>query len=268
VPFVDANNVKLFYMETGGGKHTVVLSHGLLMSHRMFNEQVSALYGNYRVIAYDHRGQGQSENPPSGEDLDTLTDDAAALIQQLSPNQAVHFIGMSMGGMVGMRLAARYPQLVRSLSLIDTSAAPEPFFARWKYRFLCWGANMFGVKPFIPTTLRLMFGSSTRRDESKQEILQRWREHLNALPKSIVRQVRGVMERDDIRDEIRTIQCPTLVICGKEDTLTRPREAKEIAAQIANAQLVLVDNAGHTSNVEQPAAVNLAIVRHLEKVDA
>jgi 3-oxoadipate enol-lactonase len=269
MPFIQINeNTRLFYSETGGGKHTVVLAHGLLMNHRMFNELVSALYGRYRVIAYDHRGQGQSDNPPQGEDLDTLTQDAAALIQQLSPNQPVHFIGMSMGGMVGVRLAAREPQLIRSLSLIDTSAAPEPFFARMKFRLMCWAAQYVGVKPFVPIVIRLIFGRSTRRDENKHALVQQWREQISALSKSITRQVRGVMERADIRHELKHIQCPTLVICGSEDTLTSPRCAKEIVSAVPGAELLIVQNAGHTSNVEQPAVVNLAVFRHLERVDS
>jgi len=266
MPYISVNDTRLFYQETGTGKYTVVLAHGLLLNQHMFEEQVSALYGRYRVISYDHRGQGQSDNPPTGEDLDTLTEDAAALIQALCP-EPVHFIGMSMGGMVGMRLAARHPQLLRSLNLIDTSAAPESFFAQRKYRFLCWMARFIGVKPFTGITMHLMFGKSSFRDEKKAELLQYWREHLQNLPTAIVRQIRGVMLRGDFRSELPKITCPTLVICGEEDTTTPIQYSRQIAERIPGARLVPVANAGHCSNMEQPAVVNLALVRQFESLD-
>ncbi|MEO6172462.1 MAG: alpha/beta hydrolase [Arenimonas sp.] len=266
MPFIEVNETRLFYQETGAGRRTVVLAHGLLLNQHMFEEQISTLYGRYRVISYDHRGQGQSDNPPTGEDLDTLTEDAAALIQALCP-EPVHFVGMSMGGMVGLRLAVRYPQLLRSLNLIDTSAAPESFFAQRKYRFLCWATQFIGVKPFTGITMRLMFGKSSFRDETKAELLQQWREYFQNLPVTIVRQIRGVMLRGDFTAELAKIKCPTLVICGEEDSTTPIKYSKQIAKLIPEARLVSVANAGHCSNLEQPSVVNLALIRQFESMD-
>ncbi|OLS26379.1 MAG: Arylesterase [Candidatus Heimdallarchaeota archaeon LC_3] len=118
------NNAELYYEDTKSGKETILFSHGLLWSCRMFDDQVNELKGDYRVIAYDHRGQGRSGIPKNGYDLDSLTDDVVMLIKNLNLD-SVHFVGLSMGGMVGMRLAARHPELVKSLILIDTSADPE-----------------------------------------------------------------------------------------------------------------------------------------------
>lgn len=268
MPSIDVNDTRLFYTETGGGPHTVVMSHGLLMDHSMFEELTTALYGRYRVIAYDHRGQGQSWDPPQGEDLDTLTEDAAALIDALCPGQRVHFIGMSMGGMVGLRLAARHPDKVRSLTLIDTSAAAESPWHRIKFETLCKLAAISGVKPFVPVVMREMFGHSTRHDASKQALIQRWRAHVSALPKSIVRQVRAVMQREDVRGELGAIACPTLVLCGSEDKLTPAKYSRDIARCIRGADLKMIENAGHSSNLEQPQVVNLAVFRFLESIDA
>ena len=104
MPFVNANGVKLFYQDKGEGKETVVFAHGLLWSHRMFSEQVEVLSQHFRVIAYDHRGQGQSESK-APFDMETVAEDAIALIEQLNLGR-VHFVGLSMGGFVGMRIAA------------------------------------------------------------------------------------------------------------------------------------------------------------------
>src|SRR5262249_59370825 len=87
----------------------------------------------FRCVAFDFRGQGQSEVTESGYDLETLTADAIELIEKLRLAPA-HFVGLSMGGMIGMRLAARRPELVRSLALLETSADPEPEENVPKYR--------------------------------------------------------------------------------------------------------------------------------------
>src|SRR6185369_4898317 len=101
-------------------------------SGRMFDAQVAALESRFRCISFDHRGQGQSEVTETGYTMDELTADALALIQALGAAPC-HFVGLSMGGFVGMRLAARYPALIRSLSLLETSAGPEPLFKVFKY---------------------------------------------------------------------------------------------------------------------------------------
>src|SRR5215813_12514099 len=97
MPKVEANGVDLFYKESGSGPETIVFSHGFLMDHTMFEPQRAAFEKQYRVIAYDHRAQGQSEDPGSGYDMDTVTDDAAILIHALNAAPC-HFAGLSMGG--------------------------------------------------------------------------------------------------------------------------------------------------------------------------
>lgn len=261
---IEVNGVELFYIEGGHGDQTVVLSHGLLMDYTMFAPQWDRLAEDYRVIAYDHRGQGRSGNPADGEDLDSLANDAADFVAALGRGP-VHFVGMSMGGMVGLRLAARFPQLVRSLVLIDTSAQAEPWQQRWRFRLLCALVPLLGIKRLVPQVLALMFGPSTHRDPGKQALLAKWREKLVALPPTIVRQVRGVINRGDISDELAGIRCPTLVIFGAEDDLTPADCSWRIATRIANAEAVRIEKAGHSSSLEQPEVVNEALLKFLAR---
>ena len=100
----------------------------------MFEAQVAELSKTYRVIAYDHRGQGKSE-VKGPFDMDAVAEDAAALIRDLVGGP-VHFIGLSMGGFVGMRLAARHPELIKSLVLLETSANAEPLENLPQYKLL------------------------------------------------------------------------------------------------------------------------------------
>ena len=112
---MEINGARIYYEESGAGPETLVFSHGLLMSGEMFSEQVKAFSGRYRCVSYDHRGQSRSEVTDSGYDMDSLTEDAATLIRRLDCGPC-HFAGLSMGGFVGMRLAIRYPELIRWVS--------------------------------------------------------------------------------------------------------------------------------------------------------
>lgn len=141
MPTIQANGVNLFYKESGGGAETIVFSHGLLMDHTMFEPQRAVFERQYRVIAYDHRAQGQSQDPGQGYDMDTLADYVAALIKALNAAPC-HFAGLSMGGFVGMRLAAQHPELLRTLTLMNTTATKEKLPNRIKYAFLAQMVNI------------------------------------------------------------------------------------------------------------------------------
>jgi pimeloyl-ACP methyl ester carboxylesterase len=146
------NGAELHYEERGSGPETIVFSHGLLMSGDMFREQVEALSDRYRCVSYDHRGQARSAVTETGYDMDSLTADAAALISELGAAPC-HFVGLSMGGFIGMRLAIHHRNLLRSLVLMDTSADPEPEENKGPYRRLAFvGASCSARRscPILP----------------------------------------------------------------------------------------------------------------------
>ena len=129
MPIAHVNGADVHYTDTGAPPAspmpaTVVFGHGLLFSGWMFADQVEALEDEYRCVTIDWRSQGQSPAARDGHDMDTLTLDLVALLDELGLD-AVHYVGLSMGGFVGMRLAARYPDRVLSLTLLNTSAGPE-----------------------------------------------------------------------------------------------------------------------------------------------
>jgi pimeloyl-ACP methyl ester carboxylesterase len=143
MPDIDVNNTRLYYETHGDGRETIVFSHGLLMNAGMFSAQVRALKQGYRCITYDHRGQGRSAVPDSGYDIDNVTRDAASLIRSLGA-WPCHFVGLSMGGFVGMRLAIHHPELLSSLTLMETSADPEPRETVGPYRRMAFVGRWFG----------------------------------------------------------------------------------------------------------------------------
>jgi pimeloyl-ACP methyl ester carboxylesterase len=261
---IRCNGVELAVEDSGEGGATVLFSHGLLYSLRMWDAQIAALRSRFRCVAYDHRGQGESESAAAGLDMDTLADDAVALIESLRIGP-VHFIGMSMGGFVAMRVAAHRPELVRSLVLVDTSAGPEPAENIPRYRRLEWVARWFGTWPVASRVEAIMHGASARKDPARAADLRAWRERLLGADAVVMnRAVEGVLTRESALPLLPRIRCPTLVMVGEEDVATVPARSEELARGIAGARLVRIPRAGHMSPIDAPEAVTAELRTFLE----
>ncbi len=257
------NGSRLYVEDTGGPGPPVLFSHGLLYSCRMWDAQVPSLRRRFRCICYDHRGQGQSEVVASGYDVETLCEDAAALVRALGV-APVHFVGLSLGGMVGMRLAARYPELVASLVLLDTSADVEPAENLPRYRLLTFLERWVGPWVVAGSVMKIMHGATARADPARAAELRRVRQRFLALDRvGAVRAVNGVLDRKGIQDELANIRVPTLVMVGEEDTATVPAKAEAIQRAIRGATLVRIPKAGHLSPIDNPDFVTGELSRFL-----
>jgi 3-oxoadipate enol-lactonase len=269
MPTLRVNGANLYYEERGAGPETIVFAHGLLWSGRMFDDQVAALSGRYRCITYDFRGQGASEATAGGYDMETLADDAAALIEALDAAPC-HFVGLSMGGFIGMRLAVHRPELLRSLVLMETSADPEPAENAPRYRAMGAVVRIFGrlgMRMVMPRVMRIMFGRKFLEDPARAADRSLWRKRgLANDPAGITRALHGVIDRRPVYDEIVRITLPTLVMVGDQDVATVPAKAERIAARIPCARLIVIPGAGHTSSVEEPEFVNRALSVFLAEV--
>jgi pimeloyl-ACP methyl ester carboxylesterase len=250
--------------DTGGDGPAIAFSHGLLWDTRLFAPQVAALRDRYRCIAWDHRGQGRSGVSPDGYDMDTLAADAAAVIER-SAAAPVHFVGLSMGGFVGLRLAIRHPELLRSLTLIDTSADPEPAANVPRYRLLNFVARWFGLGVVTGQVMPILFGRSFLADPARAAERDEYRARLAANHRiGVTRAVRGVIEREGVAAELHRIRLPTLILVGDEDVATVPAKSEAMQAAIPGARLVRIPRAGHTSTLENPAAVNAVLREFLD----
>ena len=272
MPTIQVNGAELHYEEsgrdddTGAGVDTVVFAHGLLWSGRMFDDQIAALKGKYRCITFDFRGQGQSQVARDGYDMDTLTEDAAAVIKALAAAPC-HFVGLSMGGFIGMRLAARRPELLRSLTLLETSAGPEAPENVPKYRRLTFVARWLSLRLAAGKVMPIMFGQKFLADPARATLRKTWHDRLVANHRvGISRATLGVITRQGLEEELAKIRVPTLVMVGDLDVATPPDLARHIQERIAGAKLVTIPGAGHTSTVEEPAAVNAALASFLATV--
>lgn len=260
MPTIDINGCKYYYEIHGQGPETILFSHGLLWSGRLFHKQVDYFRDRYRCVVYDHRGQGRSGKPAAGHDMDQLYQDAISLIQALDLGK-VHIAGLSMGGFIAMRLAARNPELVHSAILMETSAQEEPF--KKKYRMLTTVVKMFGVASVKNKVMPIMFGQKFLNDPARKEERLFWEEQLLANDKGIVKAVKGVIDRNGVEEEIKKITVPTLIMVGTQDVATIPEKAEFIHERIPGSRLVYIEGAGHSSSVEEPEQVNKAIEEFL-----
>jgi 3-oxoadipate enol-lactonase len=257
MPKIKVNGAEIYYEDTGDkNKPTIVFSHGLLWSTRMFDKQRDALKDKYRIIAYDHRGQGQTPVADSGYDMETLYQDCIALIETLNV-KPVHFVGLSMGGFMGLRVAARRPDLLRSLVIMESSADPEPEENLSKYKMMGFAARWIGLWSVANATMKIMFSESYRSDPKNSEEFKLWRNYLLQNDRiGITRALNGVVTRKGVYDELDKITIPTLIVVGEEDTATVPAKSERMHAKIKKSKLVYIPKAGHTSSVENGEAVN------------
>jgi 3-oxoadipate enol-lactonase len=261
MPTTRIDDVELFYTDTGEGE-PVLFIHGLTWDHSLWDYQVEALKGQWRCIAVDLIGHGQS----SDVDHDYSFFDLARYMDRFLVAlgiESAHVVGLSMGGMTAMPMALEYPARVRSLVLLDTDAGPEAPESAASYHQLGDVIMQAGWEPVAETVARILFAEPYL---SNPRNLQAAIEKLAANQQGpLNRALRTVTSRQDIRDRLGAISVPTTVIVGELDIATTPDKAEAIAAGIPGASLHKIAGAGHHSPLEQPATVTRHIEEHLAR---
>jgi pimeloyl-ACP methyl ester carboxylesterase len=240
---------------TSGAGTPLVLLHAFPLDGRMWATQVEALAGTYQVIVPDLRGFGAAREQAVEEaGMDLLADDVARLLDDRGLDRVI-LGGLSLGGYVALAFARRHADRLSGLVLLDTKAAADGDEARnarleMAERVLAEGSG------FVPEAMlpRLLGQTSL---EQRPEVVER----VTALileqdPRAIAGAQRGMAARTATADVLASIVVPTLVITGEEDTVTGPEVGRELAAGIPGARFVLVEEAGHLVNLEQPEIVN------------
>ncbi|MBU0516120.1 MAG: alpha/beta hydrolase [Proteobacteria bacterium] len=263
MPRIQVNGVELHYDEVGSGPETVVFSHSYLLDGRHFSRQMEAFQNQYRCIAFDHRGHGRSEVTPEGYDLENLYQDAVEFIEALDLAPC-HFVGLSTGGFIGLRIALRRPALLKSLVLMDTSADPEPEENLGQYKLLKWVVRLLGWWPVINKVLPIFFTKKWLKDPARRDEVAFFKSVIKSQNRTaMVKFGRAIFSRQGVSDQIDRIATPTLVMVGEQDQATTPDKARRMADRIPGAGLVTIPRTGHICTVEDPTAVNAALAGFL-----
>jgi 3-oxoadipate enol-lactonase len=258
---VQANGITINYELAGSGP-CVVLSHSIASTLHMWDEQMDALTARYTVLRYDTRGHGGSDAPAGPYTLELLADDARALLAALGIRQA-HWIGLSMGGMIGQTFAVKYPGVFQSMVLADTTsrygAEAQP---GWSERIRAVEAG--GMQPIVDMMLARWFTAPFC--ESHREVADRIGGDIAATPVAGFVGCCEAVRRINITARLHEIACPTLIIVGEQDPGTPVAMAREIHEAMPASELLIIPSAAHLSNIEQARAFNEALLGFLARV--
>lgn len=266
MPTLSVNGTTLAYDDVGPRDATaLVFSHSLFFDRTMFRHQVERFSREYRVITYDHRGQGGSAPSAAASlDMETLSEDAAALIEALGAGPC-HIVGNSLGGFVALRLAARRPDLVRSAAALGSSAEEEHKTAEFDPLVQELRAN--GTRNVVDAVMYVMLGDATLADPEKKELREHWRTYIERLPPSIGDAAHAVVHRESVLDELSRARVPVLAVAGEEDHAYPPPLSERIAETAPDGRCAVVPRAGHSVALEQPDLVNEHLAAHFAAVD-
>jgi 3-oxoadipate enol-lactonase len=264
MPYVRTRLGRFFYDERGKSRHAgdpaIVLLHGLLFDGGMWRGQIEALSALGRVVVVDGPGHGKSEPPPRF----TMEEHADALLDTLGdldiPRALI--VGLSWGGMVGMRLALQHPAKVAGLALLDTSAEKQSLAERIRYRAFVALHRRVGIPYglFIKEVAPQMFAPRTLV-ERPDLVEATYRRAMGFDREGVSRaSLAVVVHRTSVLEKIARVRCPTLVMCGRHDLATPLERSENIARAIQGSRLVVLDDDGHMSTLEDPDAVNQHLV--------
>lgn len=258
---VSANGIDIHYRVDGDGPW-LTLSHSLACNLGMWDDQIEVLSKRYKVLRYDTRGHGQSSAPSGAYTLDQLADDAKGLLDALGIRRT-HWIGLSLGGMIGQTFALKYPGVFASMVLADTTSRRAPDAAKlWGDRVRV--AREQGMEPLVEPTLARWFTEPYRN--SHKSVVARIANDIRATPVPGYAGCCEAIAAIDVTDRLKEIACPTLVIVGEQDMGTPPAMARAIHENLPGSELCIIPSAAHLSNIEQAQAFNEAVSRFLERV--
>jgi pimeloyl-ACP methyl ester carboxylesterase len=250
------HGVTFEYEDVGNGV-PVLLVHGFPLDHNMWRSQIESLQSAARLIAPDLRGFGYSGDAPEMMTMDDYADDLDALLNAVDIKQVV-VCGLSMGGYIALAFLARYADRVKGLILANTRAGADSEQARAARYVNVKKAFDEGVSSIADAMLPKMLTASTRDNRpSLAEFVHSMM--ARQQPEGVAAALRGMAERPDRTPMLASITVPTLIISSSEDMLIPVSESESMAETIPGSRLVVIPNAAHLSNMEEPAAFNQAM---------
>lgn len=259
MPFIAAGGITVHYDLTGPeGAPVVLFANSIGTSFHIWDAQAARLAERYRVLRYDMRGHGLTGVTPAPYSMDRLADDALALLDALGIERA-HICGLSIGGMMAQRLAAKAPQRVGSLVLCDTASLIGPPSV-WEDRIAAIRAR--GLSSIAQGVMARWFTERFRTERPEQvsgfvAMLSRTTDEGYIGCASAIRDA-------DLRDDAARIASPTLVLVGDQDLATPPALARELAEAIPGARFAVIADAAHIPCVEQPDALTDQLLTFLD----
>jgi 3-oxoadipate enol-lactonase len=257
---IEVNGIRFNYRIDGpGGAPWVTMSNSLGTTYGMWDAQIDAFAQRYRVLRYDQRGHGETDASPGPYSFELLADDVLALLHALSIPQT-HFVGLSMGGMTGMTLAMRNPRLLRTLVLCDTASQDPLGEALWQQRIDTIRAEG-SIEGLVESTLARFLTPDTAR--TRPELADTVRAMIRKTSIDGYIGCCQAISKHNLTAGLSGIDVPTLVLVGADDPATPVEMAQTLQRSVAGSELIVLENAAHLSNLDQPDAFNAAVLGFL-----
>lgn len=254
---IDIPGASLSVNDVGQGL-PILFVHGFPLDHMMWREQVADLSRDFRCIAPDLRGFGQSTVTEGKVTMEQFADDLAALLDALAITEPIVLCGLSMGGYIAWQFVRRHAARLKALIVCDTRAAPDSSDAATNRFKLADDVVVLGPEVVVKAMLPKLVapGFRVREPQWIEEIRQVM---LGTNTHGIAAASRGMAERADARTWLAQIDCPALVLVGEQDVISPPTEMSEIASALPHATFHVIPNSGHLAPLENPAITNVML---------
>lgn len=260
MPKIEVNNINLFYKIKGQGEPVLFL-HGLGSSTIDWEHQIPYFAKNYQTITVDTRGHGQSDKPSSPYSIALFTEDIAKFIQSSAiETQRVHIVGISMGGMVALQLAVSYPELVKSIVVVNSGADFTLKNLSIKYQYLKRNiiVKLVGMRKMGEVLANKLFPDE-QFAETRELFANRWATNDK---KAYLNSMRAIVNWT-VEDKLDKITCPTLILAADQD-YSPIEQKKALAKAIENAELVIISNSRHATPIDQKDKFNNTVGEFLK----
>ncbi|MDZ8052775.1 MAG: alpha/beta fold hydrolase [Aulosira sp. ZfuVER01] len=261
MPRVHVNGIDLFYDIKGTGEPLLLIA-GFLCDHTYWSLLMPSLVKQYQVIRLDNRGFGRTSAPDSPYSIQQMATDTAELLERIDIKK-VHLAGHSMGGLIAQELALAHPEKVQSLILLSSLAKGDALF---NSIIATWGELPANIdqKLYQQVILPWIFSDNFYSIPGMIDMIVKMAVNypFPPTPYGLFHQSRAILGCDTSK-RLNNIQCPTLVMVGKQDILTPVKFSEQLAQGIPNAELVVLDRGGHGFLIESPEAVASAMLKFL-----
>jgi 3-oxoadipate enol-lactonase len=256
---ININGIDINYEISGSGPW-VTLSHSLAADIYMWAPQLASLNQHFTVLRYDIRGHGQTQATKGPYTLEQLADDAYQLLKHLGVART-HWVGLSLGGMIGQVLAIHHPHLIDHAVIADSTgkAAPNAEVV-WGERITI--ARTQGMTALVQPTLSRWFTQPFF--ESHNELMAQIGQTIEHTQVDGFAGCCAAISKINTHEDLKKLNIPALIMVGDQDTGTPPAVAEKIHEHWPNSKYVLLKDAAHLSNIEQADAFNDAVINFIK----
>jgi 3-oxoadipate enol-lactonase len=254
------NDITVSYSDEGkNGTPVIIFIHGFPFNKSMWKMQIKALKDNYRVIAYDIRGHGNSDAGDGDFSIELFVKDLLSLLDALKIDKTM-LCGLSMGGYIALNAIENYPERFDALILSDTNCISDTSEVKEKRMKAIESIRKSGIEKYADESIKKFFApeSFTTR---KKEIDAVWKMIVKTSKQSLCNTLLALSVRKETCNKLSEIKVPVLIMVGKEDKITPPAAAQFMHEKIKDSFLNIIEHAGHLSNMENPVEFN----EHLKK---